>query len=492
MELKITAAKTGGSGRKICLAEDEKGEKYLLEALELTISSEELFFLEFLRDLRETIRRLPAPHGGSLLTYLGVERVGEEYYLVLPFHREVWEYWPRSGTIDFTLKEVVGAGEAMGEALRFFSEQDEFPQGFFYTDLIPLGVGRVGVLDPRVQAMLAPYREDANGSARELREGFRPPEIIKDAPWDEKANLYTIGLTMYYLATGVYPFPLERKEETAAAILKEEPLDPRYYHPKIGGGLAVLLQALLAKEPVRRPGLQEFFTGIRELYYQDRFLATAGEEESFAGEGARARRRLEQKRRAYRWWTRAKWPVLILLPLLVLFYFFSRPGYEEVVTPETTPEEVVAYFYQSLAAIDHVLLEQTVTGEAGKEYINLTTVLHVISKTRMIYEGARFPFIVVEDLMIVPEEDSPAERPSFRSSFRLKFVSGEEYTVQERRERLFLERVKFGRQKYKWQIVEVQTEILSEKKEPVVYGPSMPPGFPEEARGDDINEKEEE
>jgi hypothetical protein len=55
-----------------------------------------------------------------------------------------------------------------------------------------------------------------------------------------------------------------------------------------------------------------------------------------------------------------------------------------------------------------------------------------------------------------------------------------------------LERVKFGRQKYKWQIVEVQTEILSEKKEPVVYGPSMPPGFPEEARGDDINEKEEE
>jgi len=201
-------------------------------------------------------------------------------------------------------------------------------------------------------------------------------------------------------------------------------------------------------------------------------LATATEKEHFAGEGERARRRLEQKRRAYRWWARAKWPVLILLPALVLFYLLSKPGYEEVVTPETTPEEVVAYFYQGLADIDHVLMEQTVTGEAGKEYINLTVTLHVISKTRMLYEGVRFPFIVLENLRIEPEEDSPAERPSFRSSFRLKYVSGEEYTVQEREERLVLERVKHGWKKYKWQIVEVQTEILSEGTEPVVMNPA--------------------
>src|SRR5690554_3914446 len=199
--------------------------------------------------------------------------------------------------------------------------------------------------------MLAPYREGAHACTRELWEGFRPPEIIEDAQWDEKANLYTIGLTMYYLATGVYPFPLERKEETAAAILKEEPLDPRYHQPEIGGAFAVLLQRLLGKVPAERPGLQEFLDGLRELYHQDRFLATATEKEHFAGEGERARRRLEQKRRAYRWWARAKWPVLILLPALVLFYLLSKPGYEEVVTPETTPEEVVAYFYQGLADI---------------------------------------------------------------------------------------------------------------------------------------------
>ena len=487
MELKITAAKTGGNGRRLCLAQDKTGEKYLLEALELTISQRERFFLEFLHALREMIRRLPAPYGGSLLTYLGVERVGEEYYLVLPFQREVWEYWPRVGAADLTLKEVVGAGEAMGEALRFLQTQNESPRGFFHTDLIPLGAGKVGVLDPRIQAMLAPYRE-----GEELREGFRPPEIIEDAQWDVKANLYTIGLTMYYLATGVYPFPLGRKEETAAAILKEEPLDPRYHQPEIGGALAVLLQALLTKEPAKRPGLQDFLDRIRELYYQDRFLAIAGEKEHFAGEGERVRRRLEQKRRAHRWWMKAKWPVLITIPVLVLFYLFSRPGYEEVVTPETTPEEVVAYFYKGLAEIDHMLLEQTVTGEAGKEYINLTTLLHVISRARMVYEGVRFPFIVVEDLQIEPEEDAPAERPSFRSSFRLKFISGEEYTVQDRKERLVLERVRYKRKKYKWQIVEVQTEILAERKEPVVYegSQSTPLGLPGEAHGDDRKEKE--
>jgi hypothetical protein len=486
VELKITAAKTGGNGRRICLAQDKAGKKYLLEALELTISQREHFFLEFLHALREMIRRLPAPHGGSLLTYLGVERVGEEYYLVLPFQREVWEYWPRVGAADLTLKEVVGAGEAMGEALRFLQTQNEFPRGFFHTDLVPLGAGKVGVLDPRVQAMLAPYRE-----GEELRADFRPPEIVEDTQWGEKANLYTIGLTMYYLATGVFPFPLGRKEETATAILKEEPLDPRYHQPEIGGALAGLLLALLAKEPAKRPGLQEFFDGIRELYHQDRFLATPGEKEHFAGEGERARRRLEQKRRAQRWWLKAKWPVFVGIPVLVLFHFFSQPAYEEVVTPETTPEEVVTYFYKGLAEVDHMLLEQTVTGEAGKEYIKLTVMLHVIAKARMAYEGVRFPFIIVEDLRIEPEEDAPAGRPSFWSSFRLKFVSGEEYTVQERKERLVLERVRYKRKKYKWQIVEVQTEILAEGKEPVVYEDRRStPGLPGAASGDDRKEKE--
>lgn len=463
MELKITTAKNAENGRKIFLAQDKEGEKYLLEALELSIPPRERFFLELIRTLREMIKRLPESFGGSLLTYRGVERVGDQYYLVLPFQREVWEYWARLGAGDFSLKEVVGAGEAMGEALSFFKDHNEYPQGFFYTDLISLGAGKFAVLDPRVQAILAPYRE-----GEELRRNFRPPEITKDTDWDEKANLYTIGLTIYYLSTGVYPFPLTRKEETATAILQEEPLDPRYHQPEIGSGPAILLQALLAKDPARRPGLEEFCTGMRELYYQDRFMATAEEKARFSREGARARRRLEQKRRAHRRWVKLKWPVLILLPVLVILYFSTRPGYKETVTPETAPEEVVAYFYEGLAKIDHILLEQTVVKGVGQEYINLTTMLHVISKTRMLYEGALPPFIVLEDLRISPEEDSPVDTPSFRSSFRLKYISGDEYTVQERRESLVLERIKQRRRRYKWQIVEVQTEILSETAEPVV------------------------
>ena len=287
----------------------------------------------------------------------------------------------------------------------FFKNRMSIPRGFFIRTLSLWAREKSASLTP-VSRHACPYRE-----GEELRRVFAPGDY-RDAQWDVKANPIPSALPCIIWQPGL-SLPLGRKEETAAAILKEEPLDPRYHQPEIGGALAGLLLALLAKEPAKRPGLQEFFDGIRELYHQDRFLATPGEKEHFAGEGERARRRLEQKRRAQRWWLKAKWPVVVGIPVLVLFHFFSQPAYEEVVTPETTPEEVVTYFYKGLAEVDHMLLEQTVTGEAGKEYIKLTVMLHVIAKARMAYEGVRFPFIIVEDLRIEPEEDAPAElRPS--------------------------------------------------------------------------------
>lgn len=473
MKFKITATGKAANEREMLVGEGEDGQKYLLEALDLNIPPKERFFLELIRTLRETIRRLPPPPAnGSLLAYQGVERIDGEYYLVLPYRQEIWEHWASWGEHDFTLKELVTAGQAMGEVLQFFKEHGEYPHGFFVTDLINLGEEKIGVFDPRVHNMLAPYRTGAN-----LREGFLPPEVINGGDWGEKANLYTAGLTLYYLASGVYPFPRGSKEETATGILREEPLDPRYYRPEIGNSFARLLSALLQKRPEKRPGLEEYSAGLEEMLFRNGFCATPEEESRFAREGELRRRRVGQKRKIYWWWIRLRWPVLAACLVAAVFYFTSRPAHEEVITPDTPPAEVVAFFYEGLAEIDTIKVQETLARGAGKEYTNLVSTLHVISRMRMAYEGVLPSFVVVDDLQIREDEESTVERPAYRSSFVFKYLEGEKYNVQERRERLSLERIDD-----KWQIVEVVTEILSTDTEslPEMENSSVfPETFPE-------------
>ncbi len=474
MQFSITETRQAANGRKMLLVKGDDGRKYLCEALDLNVSPKERFFLELIRTLRETIRRLPPPPPeSSLLAYRGVERIDGEYYLVLPFRQDLWDSWTSWGEHEFTLKELTAAGRAMGEVLQFFKEQGEYPQGFFLTDLIFLGEEKIGVFDPRVHGLLAPYRPEAG-----LREGFRPPEVIRGGEWEEKANLYTAGLTLYYLATGVYPFPLGNKEETATGILREEPLDPRYHRPEMGSGLARLLSALLQKKPEKRPGLEEYGKVLEEILSEDGFQATPEEKALFAREGEAKRRRVEQKRKLYWWWLRLRWPALVACCLALVFYFLSRPAYEEVITPSTTPAEVVAFFYEGLAALDTLRVEETLARDAGKDYRNLIAALYVISRTRMAYEGFLPPFVLVENLQIQEAGHSTAGRPVFSTSYVFKYLEGEKYIVQERRDELSLERIDD-----KWRIVEVVTEILSteteplpEKKEDGLFAPYPSPG----------------
>lgn len=474
MKFTITEARKAANGREMLLVEGEDRRRYLCEALDLNILPKERFFLELIRTLRETIRRLsPPPANSSLLAYRGVERIDGEYYLVLPFRQELWDNWTSWGEQEFTLKELAAAGRAMGEVLQFFKEQGEYPHGFFVTDLIHLGGEKIGVFDPRVHSLLAPYRTEAD-----LREGFRPPEVIRGGEWGEKANLYTAGLTLYYLATGVYPFPLGNKEETTTGILREEPLDPRYHRSEMGSGFARLLSALLQKKPENRPVLEEYGKVLQEMLSQNGFQATPEEKSRFAREGELKRRRVEQKRKLYWWWIRVRWPVLVACGLALVFYFTSRPGHEEVITPNTPPAEVVALFYEGLAEIDTLKVQETLAGDAGKDYVNLISTLHVISRMRMAYEGSLPPFVLVEELRIHEADYSTADRPAYYSSYVFKYLEGEKYIVQVRREELSLERIDD-----KWQIVEVITDILSTDTEPLpemkegsLFAPQPSPG----------------
>jgi len=76
-----------------------------------------------------------------------------------------------------------------------------------------------------------------------------PEQILGDDP-DERSDVYSLGITLFQLATGSLPFPAGN---VLRAHLEEPPPDPRALAPQMSPDLAKLILSCLEKDPARRP-----------------------------------------------------------------------------------------------------------------------------------------------------------------------------------------------------------------------------------------------
>ncbi|HEY8345376.1 MAG TPA: hypothetical protein VIL66_09345 [Bacillota bacterium] len=459
----IIGVKETADGRQLYLAKAEEGGQALLEALNLTVSGREVTLL---RDLRKAIQALPVPEevpgaAGRIIMYQELLRIEGELYLQLPYDERIWANWENNGVYGLSPRQVVTAAEAMLTVLGRLKKQEELGfAGFTPQDLVLLGPEEWAVFDPRVRALLVPYRAEDR-----QRRYFFPPEIIKGERWTENSYIYTIGLTLYLLGTGVFPYPLDGEEKTVTAIMREKPLDPRYHRPEISESLASFILTALHKEAKERPGWAPALELIRKLK-ETGGSATPEEEARLRAEAEVKLRQAERRRRVYWWWQRVKIPVLIGVSVLVFLFAVTRGGYQEVITPQTKPEEVVRYFYEAISELDDLKLQETLDKGAkragGKEFDNMVVNLKVIHRMRMAYEGDRTPTLIIDNLKLTRQTGGTVENPVFEGEYVLKILEGGRYLVQERRDRIIL-----GRVKDEWRIISLDSQVVAEQTETV-------------------------
>jgi hypothetical protein len=285
----------------------------------------------------------------------------------------------------------------------------------------------------------------------------------------ESSNIYTIGLTLYLLGTGVFPYPLDGEEKTITAIIREKPLDPRYYRPEISESLSCFILATLNKKPGERFDLTRALEIIGRIK-EEGGRATPEEEARLREEAEAKLRQVEQKRRAYWWWQRMKLPVLVGAVVLVFLFAATRGG-QEIITPQTTPEEVVRYFYEAISELDDSKLQETLAKEAkqagAKEFDNLVVNLSVLHKMRFAYEGIKIPTLIVDSLKLTKQPAVAAENPVFFGEYTLKILEGpDHYLLQDRKDRIVL-----GRVKNEWRIISMESRVVAEGKEAITREP---------------------
>ena len=155
----------------------------------------------------------------------------------------------------FTLDRVCEIGQQIADALGYAHRQgvihrDIKPANILMTSREVYGSERPRITDFGI-AKLAASEITTTGQLLGTP-SFMPPEQFTGAPIDGRADLFSLGVILYSLATGEQPFPGETMTAVSYKVVYTEPIPPSKLNLAIPAGLECVILKCLAKNPGNR------------------------------------------------------------------------------------------------------------------------------------------------------------------------------------------------------------------------------------------------
>jgi serine/threonine protein kinase len=155
----------------------------------------------------------------------------------------------------FPLDRVCDIGQQIAEALGYAHRQ-----GVIHRDIKPANVLLTsreiyGSERPRITdfgiAKLAASEITTHGELLGTP-SFMPPEQFTGTPVDGRADLFSLGVILYSMATGEQPFAGETMTAVSYKVVYTDPIPPSKLNPAISPRLQALILKCLAKSPAER------------------------------------------------------------------------------------------------------------------------------------------------------------------------------------------------------------------------------------------------
>jgi serine/threonine-protein kinase len=155
----------------------------------------------------------------------------------------------------YSLDRISEIGQQLADALGYAHRQgvihrDIKPANILMTSREVYGSERPRITDFGI-AKLAASEITSTGQLLGTP-SFMPPEQFTGAPIDGRADLFSLGVILYNLATGEQPFPGETMTAVSYKVVYTEPVPPAKLNPAIPARFEAVILKCLAKSPADR------------------------------------------------------------------------------------------------------------------------------------------------------------------------------------------------------------------------------------------------
>ena len=249
----------GGMGEVFEAEDEELGRRVALKVLSPWMSASR----KGLRGFQREARSLAALNHPNIVTIHSVESDGDLHFLTMELvSGSSLDRIVRPGGLS--LEELLRIAKPLLAALIGAHEQGVTHRDLKPANVIATAAGDLKVLDFGLAKMIPTAASDttrpgdgglASGSASVSgTPGYMSPEQIAGRGVDHRTDLFSLGVLLYELATGVRPFSPAGSASTAWAILNEHPPLITDLRKELPDRLAGLIRRCLEKEPERRYG----------------------------------------------------------------------------------------------------------------------------------------------------------------------------------------------------------------------------------------------
>jgi eukaryotic-like serine/threonine-protein kinase len=241
-----------------------------LKVLKPQFAGDEMFETRFRREA-STAAKLRHP---NIIKILAVGREDEAVYFVMDYLSQ--------GLVDRlrvmgTLPEhmLVRMGFDVASALGFAHRQGVIHRDVKVDNIMFDDHGNAVVTDFGIARAVTKYAEQTGTNMVVGTPQYFSPEQARGLPLDGRADLYSLGVTLFKAATGVLPFQGDDWYEIARQHVEDTPPRPRDLNPSLSKGIERIILRCLEKEPDGRFANGEVLCTELSLLLPDRGEVTS-------------------------------------------------------------------------------------------------------------------------------------------------------------------------------------------------------------------------
>ncbi|HMA01388.1 MAG: serine/threonine-protein kinase [Gemmatimonas sp.] len=218
-----------------------------IKILKPQYAGEEAFETRF-RTEAATAAKLRHP---NIIRILAVGREDTAVYFVMDFLPTGLDDRLRiMGTLPEML--LIRMGMDVAAALAFAHREGVIHRDIKTDNILYDDHGNAIVADFGIARALSGYTEQTGTNMVVGTPQYFSPEQARGQPLDGRADIYSLGVTLFKAATGVLPFQGEDWYEIARQHIEESPPRPRAFNPALSRGIEHVILKCLAKDPGER------------------------------------------------------------------------------------------------------------------------------------------------------------------------------------------------------------------------------------------------